>query len=115
MLSPLRLCGITKDELRGYSHEAGLFTWDKPAYACLATRGPAGTPIDPDTLARVERAEAALFALGFTDFRCRVFHGAARLQFPAAQMEEAARRRGEIRSVLAPWFDVILMDTEDRG
>ena len=115
VLSPLRLCGITKDELRGYSQEAGLFTWDKPAYACLATRVPAGTPIDPDTLARVERAEAALFALGFTDFRCRVFHGAARLQFPAAQVEEAARRRGELRSALAPWFDVILMDTEDRG
>ena len=38
VLSPLRLCGISKAALRQKSREAGLFTWDKPAYACLATR-----------------------------------------------------------------------------
>lgn len=36
--SPLRLCGITKAQVRALSREAGLFTWNKPAYACLATR-----------------------------------------------------------------------------
>ena len=36
--SPLRECGLTKAEIRRLSREAGLFTWDKPAYACLATR-----------------------------------------------------------------------------
>ena len=40
--SPLRECGITKLKVRELSREAGLFTWDKPAYACLATRIPAG-------------------------------------------------------------------------
>ena len=43
VLSPLRLCGLNKRELRRRSREAGLFTWDKPAYACLATRFPTGT------------------------------------------------------------------------
>ena len=54
--SPLRECGLTKDEIRARSKAAGLFTWDKPAYACLATRVPAGEAITADLLARVEGA-----------------------------------------------------------
>ena len=38
-------CGLTKADIRSLSREAGLFTWDKPAYACLATRIPTGTSI----------------------------------------------------------------------
>ena len=53
VLSPLRLCGITKARLREYSRQAGLFTWNKPAYACLATRVPTGTPITEAALRRV--------------------------------------------------------------
>ena len=70
---------------------------------------------DAELLDRVEGAEGALFALGFSDFRVRVFHGAARLQFPRAQWAEAAGRREALRRVLKPWFDIILLDTEDRG
>lgn len=114
VLSPLRQCGITKAMVREYSHRAGLFTWDKPAYACLATRVPSGTPITAEMLERVEGAESALFAMGFTDFRVRVFHDAARLQLPADQMPRALERRGEIRQALAPWFDIVLLDLKDR-
>ena len=78
--SPLRECGLTKTEIRARSRTAGLFTWDKPAYACLATRVPAGRRIDRELLQRVEAAERELFALGLTDFRVRVFHEAARIQ-----------------------------------
>ena len=76
VLSPLRLCGITKDQVRRLSKEAGLFTWNKPAYACLATRVPSGQPITAQLLQRVEAAESALKDLGFSDFRIRVFHDA---------------------------------------
>lgn len=114
VLSPLRLCGITKAQVRAYSREAGLFTWDKPAYACLATRIPTGTPITGGDLARVEAAETALFDLGFSDFRVRLFHGAARLQLPGAQMADALGRRDELRKALAPWFDTIMLDLKDR-
>ena len=114
VLSPLRLCGVTKDDVRRYSREAGLFTWDKPAYACLATRIAAGTPIDADTLRRVEGAEGALLEMGFSDFRVRVFHGAARLQLPSGQMAKAVERREEIRERLKPYFDIILLDLKDR-
>ena len=112
--SPLRECGLTKAEIRARSREAGLFTWDKPAYACLATRVPAGEAITADILARVERAEDALFRLGYTDFRVRVFHGAARLQLPRGQMERAVREAEELRQALKPYFTPILLDLEGR-
>ena len=114
MLSPLRLCGLTKDEIRRKSREAGLFTWDKPAYACLATRIPSGMQISEDLLHRIEGAEGALFAMGFTDFRVRVREGGALLQFHRAQMEEARARRAEITEKLKPWFPVLLPDWEVR-
>lgn len=114
VLSPLRLCGITKARVREYSRAAGLFTWDKPAYACLATRIPTGTAITPQMLASVEGAEAALFALGFSDFRVRLFHGAARVQLPGAQMARAVARREAVREALAPWFEIVMLDLKDR-
>ena len=112
--SPLRECGLTKDEIRARSREAGLFTWDKPAYACLATRVPAGETITVDILARVEGAEDALFRLGYTDFRVRVFHSAARLQLPRGQMERAVREAETIQAALKPYFTPILLDLEGR-
>ena len=112
--SPLRECGVTKAQLRALSWEAGLFTWDKPAYACLATRVPTGEAITPETLRKVEAAEEALFSLGYSDLRVRVFHGAARLQLPGQQLEQAAKEREAILQALAPWFDTVLLDLKER-
>lgn len=112
--SPLRECGLTKTEIRARSRAAGLFTWDKPAYACLATRVPAGRRIDHELLQRVEAAERELFALGFTDFRVRVFHEAARIQLSPEQMAEALERREDILARLKKYFDIVLLDMETR-
>lgn len=112
--SPLRECGLTKTEIRARSRTAGLFTWDKPAYACLATRVPAGRRIDRELLQRVEAAERELFALGFTDFRVRVFHEAARIQLSPEQMAEALKRREDILARLKKYFDIVLLDMETR-
>ena len=114
VLSPLRLCGITKEEVRRRSREAGLFTWDKPAYACLATRIPAGTPITGEDLRRVEAGESALFALGFRDFRLRLLAGAARLQLPAGDLGRAVAEREAVRKALSPWFETVLLDLKER-
>ena len=112
--SPLRECGITKAQVRALSKEAGLFTWDKPAYACLATRVPTREAVTPETLRKVEAAEEALFSLGYSDLRVRVFHGAARLQLPGQQLEQAAKEREAISQALAPWFDTVLLDMKER-
>lgn len=112
--SPLKDAGLVKSEIRRLSHEAGLFTWDKPSYACLATRVATGDPLSNDLLSRIEAAEGNLFALGFTDFRVRIFHGAARLQVPAAQWEKAMEMREAVRAALLPYFPVVLIDTMTR-
>ena len=112
--SPLRECGLTKDQVRQLSRQAGLFTWDKPAYACLATRGPTGTPITREMLEKVERGEEALFRLGFTDFRLRLMGQAARLQVPAEQMERAAGLHGAITQALEADFSAVLLDLKGR-
>lgn len=114
VLSPLRLCGITKAEVRALSKEAGLFTWDKPAYACLATRIPTGELITEEKLAKVQGAESQLSALGYTDSRIRIFDGAARLQLKSEQMEMAVSQREMIRERLKPYFAIVLLDLEDR-
>ena len=112
--SPLRECGLTKAMIRQESRKAGLFTWDKPAYACLATRVPTGRTITPELLRRVEGAETALFDLGFMDFRVRLYDDAARLQLPEGQLTKAVEQRQAIRQALAPWFDIVLLDTQTR-
>jgi len=112
--SPLRECGITKGEVRRLAKEAGLFTWDKPSYACLATRIPAGQVITKELLLRVEKSEDALFNLGFTDFRARVFGEAAKLQFPAGQMHEVINKRADIVTAIKSYFSTILLDMQER-
>jgi len=96
------------------SKEAGLFTWDKPAYACLATRVPTGTAITGRALEQVERGEEALFRLGFTDFRVRLLGDAARIQVPAEQMERAVALHQEITQALGADFSAVLLDLAGR-
>ena len=112
--SPLRECGLSKDEIRARSRQAGLFTWKKPAYACLATRIPTGQRITAELLGKIERAEDFLFSLGFTDFRVRILSGCARLQLPEAQMSQAIRQRGAILQELGPLFGGVLLDLKER-
>ena len=114
ILSPLRLCGLTKAEIRERSREAGLFTWDKPAYACLATRVKTGQPIDAGTLRAVEAGEEALFKLGFADFRVRTAGGRARLEFTPEQIGRAKESFGEIRALLAPYFTALDEELTER-
>lgn len=113
--SPLRECGLTKAEIRRRSRQAGLFTWDKPAYACLATRIPAGTEITEDMLRRTEKAEHYLFSLGFTDFRIRALGDGARIQVPEGQLDRLLEHRADILEKLKHDYSCVLLDLEVRG
>ena len=114
VLSPLRMCGLTKDMVRALSKEAGLFTWNKPAYACLATRIPSGEPITAEKLQATEAAENFLFSMGLSDFRIRYAHGAARLQVRKEQLDMILQNRETILAGLKPWYPSILLDLEVR-
>ncbi len=68
---PLLAAGLTKQDIRTLAHAAGLPNWQAPAAACLASRIPTGTPLTPELLLTVERAEAVLHELGFPGIRVR--------------------------------------------
>jgi uncharacterized protein len=70
--SPLDEVGLTKAEIRELSRRAGLPTWDEPASACLSSRIPYHSEVTDGKLRTIERAEAALRAIGFRV--CRVRH-----------------------------------------
>ncbi|MBP5670633.1 MAG: ATP-dependent sacrificial sulfur transferase LarE [Lachnospiraceae bacterium] len=113
--SPLRECGLTKAQIRELSKEAGLFTWDKPAYACLATRIPTGEVITKEKLARTEAAEGFLFSLGFKNFRVRSKEGHARIQLPEAQWGLLMQHRAEILQELSKYYETVSLDLEVRA
>ncbi len=115
VLSPLRLAGITKQQVRALSKSAGLFTWDKPAYACLATRISTGQRIDKETLSRVQSAEAALMEMGFSDIRVRVRKNSAKLQLPQSRFGLALQKHKQIAELLLRYFDEAVLDLTPRG
>jgi uncharacterized protein len=101
IVSPLREAGMTKADIRELSRRFGLFTWDKPAFACLASRIPYGETIDREKLARIEKAEEALRAYGFRQFRVRAHGNIARIEvapderrlfFNTAALDEISRK-----------------------
>lgn len=94
--SPLQEAGLSKDDIRILSKELGLPAWDKPAFACLASRFPYGHKITRESLRQVEQGEQFLLDLGFRQVRVR-HHG------DAARLEVAADERGK-------FFDEALMD-----
>lgn len=112
--SPLRECGLTKTEIRSRSKEAGLFTWDKPAYACLATRIPVGTPITGEKLQKTEAAENYLASLGIRDFRVRMVDNGAKIQVPDSYLETVLKNRIQIVTELKKYYDTVLLDMEVR-
>lgn len=112
--SPLRECGLTKAQIRELSKEAGLFTWDKPAYACLATRIPTGEVITKEKLAATEAAEEHLFSLGFTDFRVRMRGRQALIQLREEQFEKLLSCREEVLCELKKYYESVAIDLEPR-
>jgi uncharacterized protein len=94
--SPLREMGIGKEMVRRLARGLELPVWDKPAMACLASRVPHGTPVRPELLARIERAEDVLASLGFRQFRVRHHGELARIELLADDLPRALAMRERI-------------------
>ena len=89
VISPLDEAGLTKDDIRALSREAGLPCWDEPASACLASRIPYYSEVTPDKLQTIDQAEAAVRALGFRVVRVRHHGEVARLELGQHEMARA--------------------------
>lgn len=88
IISPLKLAGLNKEEVRRLSAELNLNTWDKAAFACLASRIPYGRYIEAASLERIEKAEDFLLSLGFRQVRVR-----AHDQLASVEVEPEERSR----------------------
>lgn len=100
--SPLREVGLTKSEIRSLSKECSLPTWDKPSYACLASRFVYGEEITKEKLYMVERAEELLTACGFRQMRVRMHGKMARIEVPPEMFEKLLQN--EIRETILKEF-----------
>jgi pyridinium-3,5-biscarboxylic acid mononucleotide sulfurtransferase len=109
--SPLEEIGMTKDEIRQISNALGLRTWDKPAFACLSSRFPYGTPITVEKLKQVAEAERVLRLLGFKGFRVRHHDEIARIEVPPDDFARIVEQHDEIVSgIKAAGYRFVTMD-----
>jgi uncharacterized protein len=111
--SPLEEAGLDKAAVRALARQLGLRLWDKPALACLSSRFPYGTAITPELLRRVDRAERAVRAAGFSSCRVRHHDDVARVEVPVEELERAgepAVLEAVQRGVIAAGYRAVVID-----
>lgn len=84
--SPLLEAGMAKADIRALSKQLGLSTWNRPSYACLASRFPYHTQLTPEKLAQVEKGEEYLRQAGFSQVRVRHHGPLARIEVPPEEL-----------------------------
>lgn len=97
--SPLQKCGLYKSEIRQLSKELNLPTWDKPSFACLASRFAYGETITEEKLRMVDAAEQLLLDMGFRQFRVRVRGKMARIEVLPEDMAKIFKEENRIKIV----------------
>ena len=113
VLSPLQTAGFTKREIRKMSEKLGLSTWNKPSFACLASRFAYGEKITAEKLKRVEKAEKILKNSGFRQFRVRVHGELARIELLPEDFEKLFKVREKLYSdIKALGFSYVTMDLQ---
>ena len=88
--SPLKKAGMTKEDIRRGLKELGGEIWNKPAFACLASRIPFGEQITVEKLQQIHKAEMSLRYLGFEQVRVRHHGNLARIEVPRDQRSRFA-------------------------
>ncbi len=113
--APLAEAGLGKDDIRALSRQLGLPTWDLPSSPCLSSRLPYGTPVTPEALRRIDRAEAGLRDLGFRELRVRHLGDAARVEIAPGEMTRletpGVRQAAEV-AVRAAGYSEVEIDPE---
>ena len=111
--SPLDEAGLTKDQIRELSREAGLPVWDEPASACLSSRIPYHSEVTPEKLRQIERGEEALHALGFRVCRVRHHDSLAKVEVASEDLARALdpdMHDAIVRELQAAGYESVLID-----
>jgi uncharacterized protein len=112
---PLVEAGMTKDDIRCYSRELGLSTWDKPSSPCLSSRFPYGTQITLERLKKVGGCEVFLKELGFREFRVRYHNDLARIEVTPGDLERLIQketREAVVRRFKQLGFNYVSLDLQ---
>jgi uncharacterized protein len=112
VVSPLITCGLTKEDIRRYSKQLGVPTWNKPANACLSSRFPYGFEITKERLAIVEAAEEILRERGMESCRVRWHNTIARIEAPQNYFEEILNSPEITAEIKALGFKYVTLDLE---
>jgi pyridinium-3,5-biscarboxylic acid mononucleotide sulfurtransferase len=113
--SPLKEALFSKTDVRQLSKGLSLPTWDKPSFACLASRFPYGEEITPEGLRMVDEAEDFLFRLGFKQVRVRHYQNLARieiLQEEMGRLMEGALRGKVVSHLKAVGYKYVTLDLQ---
>jgi len=113
IVSPLSVIGFTKEEIRSKSKELGLDTWNKPAFACLASRFPYGIKITKDRLKIIEESEDFIRSFGIKQFRVRFHEDIARIEVLPNDFKTVIKNSEKITKKLKELgFKYITLDIE---
>ncbi len=96
VLSPLKTVKLTKDEIRFLSKQMGIAGWDRPSFACLASRIPYGTEINKNLLNKIDYLEDFLISKGFRLVRVRHHDRIARIEIDKKDFKKILKVRDEI-------------------
>jgi pyridinium-3,5-biscarboxylic acid mononucleotide sulfurtransferase len=90
--SPLREAGLAKREIRYLSKKLNLSTWNRPAYACLASRIPYHSPITKEKLRQVDEGEEFIRRLiPAAQVRVRHYGDIARIEIGVKHISKLSR------------------------
>jgi uncharacterized protein len=113
VVQPLAEAGLSKDEIRALSREAGLPTWDKPQQPCLSSRIPYGTAVTAERLQQLARSEMALRGLGLREFRVRYHGEVARIEVASDELQRLLEVRDQASAALREaGFHFVSVDLE---
>jgi len=112
VMSPLRLAGFSKSDIRTMSRDIGLSTWDRPQMTCLATRFPVGTEITREDMAAVDGAEQIIRSIGHRDVRVRVHGDLARIEIGKTESIDLGGLREAASRIKGDRFKFAVLDIE---
>jgi uncharacterized protein len=112
VVSPLSECGLTKEDIRFYSKQLNVSTWNKPANACLSSRVPYGFEITKERLAVIEAAEESLRKRGMEGCRVRWHDSIARIEAPGNYFDTILNTKEIVQEIKALGFKYITLDLE---